>query len=248
MTIAIGMMCKAPRAGFSKTRLAAHVGAELAARLSAAFLRDVGASLASACEADGALVPYALFCPADAEGELRQHLPGSFHYMLMQEGDLGSTMLNAIGAILARGHEGAVLIGSDFPTLPPAILIEAASRLRNADTDAVIGPSLDGGYYLIGMRAPHAALFQGMTWSTSTVFRDTLERARAAALVMGELPMWYDVDDAVSFAVLKDHLAGRAIPALGASMPPGPALETRLVLGDHRLVGLGSGVGAAIDP
>ncbi len=248
MTVAIGMLCKAPRAGFSKTRLAAHVGAELAARLSAAFLRDVGASLASACEADGGIAPYALFCPADAEGELRRHLPGSFHFMLMQQGDLGSTMLNAIGALLARGHEGAVLIGSDFPTLPPAILIEAASRLRNSEIDAVIGPSLDGGYYLIGMLAPHAALFQGMTWSTSTVFSDTLERAHAAALVMGTLPIWYDVDDAASFAVLKDHLAGRVIPALGASPPPGPALETRLVLGDHRLAGFGSGVGAAFDP
>jgi rSAM/selenodomain-associated transferase 1 len=247
MTIAIGMMCKAPRAGFSKTRLAGHVGTELAARLSAAFLRDVGASLASACEADGGIAPYALFCPADAEGELRRHLPGGFEFMLMHEGDLGTTMLNAIKALLARGHEGAILIGSDFPTLPAAILIEAAMRLRAPGTDAVIGPSLDGGYYLIGMRAPQETLFLGMTWSTSTVFGDTMEQAAKAGLHVAELPVWYDVDDAASFALLQDHLAGRAIPALNGSPPPSPAIDTRRVLGNHDLAGHRTGAAVAAD-
>ena len=240
MTVAIGILCKAPRAGFSKTRLAVHMGAELSARLSAAFLRDVGASLASACDADGGIAPYALFCPAGAEDELRCHLPASFDHMLMHEGDLGTTMLNAITVLLARGHEAAVIIGSDFPTLPPAILTAAAARLREPDTDVVIGPSLDGGYYLIGARAAHEALFLGMTWSTGSVFSDTLERARRACLRIVEVPAWYDVDDAASFALLQDQLAGRPIASLSTSPPPGPAIETRRVLRDHRLVGRAS--------
>lgn len=247
MTVAIGMLCKAPRAGFSKTRLAAHVGADLSAKLSAAFLSDVGRTLAWACEARADMTAYALFSPADAEAELRRHLPGGFEFLLMHEGDLGTTMLNAIKALLARGHEGAILIGSDFPTLPAAILIEAAMRLRAPGTDAVIGPSLDGGYYLIGMRAPQETLFLGMTWSTSTVFADTMAQAAKAGLGVAELPVWYDVDDAASFALLQDHLAGRAVPALNACPPAGPAIDTRRVLWENGFAGHHPGVAAAAD-
>ncbi|MBC8049909.1 MAG: TIGR04282 family arsenosugar biosynthesis glycosyltransferase [Chitinophagales bacterium] len=204
--IAICVMCKAPRVGVSKTRLSAGVGAENAARLSAAFLLDVAAVVLTAARASNAQ-PYAFFSPTDAGDEMRALLPKPWRLRAVHELDVGRSMHSAICTLLEDGHSGVILVGADLPTLPLSIITQAMHMLAAPEADALIGPSEDGGYYLIGLKAPCSALFGEMPWSTPDVFGITVERAQAAGLSLKRLPVWYDVDDAASLARLRGDLA-----------------------------------------
>ena len=94
----------------------------------------------------------------------------------------------------ALGHDAVAIIGTDSPDLPLSIIEDAFLALENERTDAVFGPSADGGYYLLAMKRLHASLFQGIEWSRSTVLRMSLARAAQAALRVALLPEWYDLD------------------------------------------------------
>jgi rSAM/selenodomain-associated transferase 1 len=230
---AIGVMCKPPRAGESKTRLARDTGAEPAALLSAAFIQDVAAAVIAAAEVAPA-APVCVHWPPDCAPELRPLMPPSFTFLPQRDGDLGRKMHLAIADLLALGYDAAILTGADLPSLPPGILAGAAHILTQHAADVVIGPALDGGYYLIGARAPHAQLFEGIPWSTPQVFSLTMERAAALGLKVHLLPPWYDVDNTSSLEALIRHLFRPALPASGMlqriSLPPGPAVATRRVL------------------
>ena len=108
--------------------------------------------------------------------------------------DLGERMHNAITESLAAGARAATVIGCDCPDLSWQILTDTADILSQAQTDLVLGPTLDGGYYLIGMHHPHTALFTDMPWSTEDVLDITLERARDLGLRTHRLPPLADVD------------------------------------------------------
>jgi len=97
-----------------------------------------------------------------------------------------------------------------------------------ADADVVLGPSLDGGYYLVGTRRPQPGLFEGIAWSTPEVLDQTLERVRGAGLRAAFLPPWYDVDTAADLRFLRTHLRAAE---LGAPLPPCP--RTRAWLTRH---------------
>ncbi len=226
--VAIGVMCKPPRVGVSKTRLAADIGGEAAARLSAAFLKDVAASAGRAAHQTGAIA-YAVYAPADAEEELRSHVPAAFRYLPQREKDLGLTMQRAIADLIALGHQGAVILGADTPTLPDSILIEAVEVVRAHPETVVIGPARDGGYYLIGMHTPQAVLFSDVPWSTPEVLAITLEHAARAGLPVHLLAECNDVDDGASLEHLRRELSG-----LMPASTIGPAAETR-----HALIALG---------
>jgi hypothetical protein len=99
-----------------------------------------------------------------------------------------------------------VVLNSDSPTLPTAILAETAEVLERPGDRAVLGPSSDGGYYLLGLKAAHARLFADIAWSTERVAAQTLERAREIGLEVHTLPVWYDVDDAESLGLLHHEL------------------------------------------
>ncbi len=105
------------------------------------------------------------------------------------------------------GYAGAILVNSDSPTLPAAILRQAVDAVRSGD-NVVLGPAVDGGYTLIGLSRPHARLFEDIPWSTPDVYRLTLDRAREIGLPVVAVPAWYDVDDAASFQMLEAELAG----------------------------------------
>jgi hypothetical protein len=98
------------------------------------------------------------------------------------------------------------LIDSDSPTLPSSALRAAVSELATPGERLVVGPSDDGGYYLIGMKQAEPRLFERITWSTEQVYAQTIERAREAAIKLVELPKWYDVDDAATLAILEQEL------------------------------------------
>ncbi len=98
------------------------------------------------------------------------------------------------------------LIDSDSPTVPAAAFYRAVEALRAPGDRVVLGPSDDGGYYLIGLKQAHAAPFERITWSTGSVYAETVARCREAGREVVTLPMWYDVDDAATLDVLTAEL------------------------------------------
>jgi rSAM/selenodomain-associated transferase 1 len=116
---------------------------------------------------------------------------------LPQRGDaLGERMAAAFATVFARGHQRVAIIGTDSPDLPLANIHEAFTRLDEGETDAVFGPSEDGGYYLLAMKRLHHELFRDIRWSSDGVLRESLAKARMAGISCSCLPTWYDVDTA----------------------------------------------------
>lgn len=228
-TAALGIMCKAPRPGAAKTRLAAVVGPEPAAALAACFLRDVAASIEAVPEELGRR-GYGVYAPADGEAALQEIFPASFGLVLQEDADFGLVLASAARHLLEVGHDCAVLINADSPTLPSRLLVEAIERLRRPGDRVVLGPAVDGGYYLIGLKAPHPALFRDIPWSTAEVHRVTKERARDIGLEIAALPVWYDIDDAETFAQLCSELAGTPPAFVEPGLVGGPAAATRAYL------------------
>jgi rSAM/selenodomain-associated transferase 1 len=224
-TAALGIMCKTPQPGRSKTRLAASLGVAAAAGLSACFLRDVAAAIEAVPERLGQR-GYAIYAPAGTEQALRALIPPTFGLLLQAGDDFGQVLFGAARGLLAAGHDCVLLINGDSPTLPPAFLGKAIELLRRPDDRAVLGPATDGGYYLIGLKQAHQRLFADIAWGTSSVAQRTRERASEIGLPMAELPEWYDIDDAESFSWLKAELAGRS----ERFHDGGPAAATRAYL------------------
>ncbi len=225
MTAAIGIVCKAPKPGATKSRLAAAIGSVAAAQLSSCFLQDVASAIAAIPTHVGRS-GYAVYAPAGAEEILRQLFPPSFGLLLQADADLGNVLFGATRDLLAVPHDCVLLVNGDSPTLPAPFLIQAIEALRKPGDRLVLGPASDGGYYLIGLKRPHREVFSGIEWGTASVARTTLQRAQEIALEATLLPEWYDVDDAETFVWLRDELAGRLDRFQGG----GPASATRTFL------------------
>ena len=219
-TVAVAIICKTPMPGQSKTRLSPPLHPEECAALSACFIQDLSQTIGS-LEHDGDVSGYAVNTPLGSEHDLRQLVPPGFGLVPQASGDLGARLLRGVVDLLARGHSGAILVNSDSPTLPRAILRDAVDAVRLGD-NVTLSPALDGGYTLVGLSHPHARLFADIPWSTDAVYDLTLRRAREIGLPVATVPGWYDVDDASSFRMLEDELTGRppsfaAAGALGAA-------------------------------
>jgi uncharacterized protein len=205
-TVAVAIICKTPRPGHSKTRLSPPLAPEECASISACFIQDLSTTIASVAD-DGRADGYAVYTPAGTEAELRALLPGGFGLVLQGGGDLGARLDKGIRDLIAAGHAGAILINSDSPTLPRAILDAAVDAVLGGD-NLVVSPALDGGYTLIGLSKPHPHLFADIPWSTDVVHELTLKRAREINLPVITLDGWYDVDDSASYAMLEQELDG----------------------------------------
>jgi uncharacterized protein len=206
---AIGIIAKAPLPGRSKTRLASAIGEVAASELSACFLRDVAAAIEAVPETLGRR-GYGVYAPAGAEYVMRELLPAGFGLLLQAGDDLGHVLLGATRELLEAGHDGVLLVNGDSPTLPPRLLVRAIEALREEGDRMVLGPASDGGYYLIGLKHPHARLFAQIAWGTENVARSTCERAAEIGLATTLLQEWYDVDDIETLHWLRDELAGRS--------------------------------------
>lgn len=225
-TVAIGIFCKTPTPGLSKTRLSPPLHPDECAALSACFIRDLTATIAEVTRA-GDAVGYAVYTPIGSEAALRTLLPAGFRLLPQCEGDFGTRLATATRDLLS-GHAGAILVNADSPTLPAAILRAAVDTTRRGGS-VVLSPALDGGYTLIGVSALHARLYQDVPWSTATVFETTLRRAAEIGLPVTTVPGWYDVDDAASLALLQHELSG-ARPFAAATIPGAKAPATRAQL------------------
>ena len=211
---ALAMMIKAPRPGASKTRLSPPLTPQEAAALSGCFLRDTTANIAAVAAAgttgtDGAAMlaaGVAVYTPTGMERAFDGLLPEGFCMVAQRDGGFGERLTGAVDDLFALGYGAVCLIDSDSPTLPAASLAAAVRALSLPGDRAVLGPSEDGGYYLIGVKKAHRRLFEDITWSTEHVARETLERAAGTGLETIQLPTWYDVDDAATLRALCDEL------------------------------------------
>ena len=222
MSCAIAVMAKAPQAGRCKTRLVPPLTPEQAAGLSRVFLRDITENVFAAAAAHP-IVPYVAFSPAGSEGLFDGILAAGTRLLLADgTGEMppevqgfGRALLHAVRSLFDAGFAAACVLNSDSPTMPTAMLRDAADILAAPGDRVVMGPAEDGGYTLLGVKAPHAHLFADIAWSTDQVANQTRARAREAGLEMVELPVWYDVDDLESLMRLRGDLtsSGAVYPA-----------------------------------
>ncbi len=226
-TCGVAVMAKASKAGLTKTRLGPSVGLERAAQLNTAFLRDAADNIVEAART-APIRGYMAFGPP-GDGAFFDFLPDGFGLIEAWQPNFGSTLVQAFNGVAARGHACACLINADSPTLPPSLLAQAATVLLAERERLVLGPSNDGGYYLIGARRLYPALFRDIAWSTSVVFDQTVEQAARLGLEVTVLPTWYDVDDAPSLDTLRAELLDGV--AFGpAGLVRGAALHTHALL------------------
>ena len=189
MPTVVAIMAKAPRAGSVKTRLCPPLTAGEAADLYRCFLLD---KIEQVRGLDGARAAIA-YTPPEGRREFETLAPG-FLLVDQHDGDLGARLATSFASLFASGYGAALAVDCDTPTLPTSFLREAVELIGTPGTDVVLGPSEDGGYYLIGLRVPHLELFRDVAWSTSSVLAETLRRAGAKGLTIACLPPWFDVD------------------------------------------------------
>ncbi len=182
---ALLILVKNPVAGQTKTRLAATVGHPMALRMYG-MLMDYTRNQTVALTTVDRYLLYSDHVAEDAWPDT------AFRKGVQVGADLGARMANAFRNAFAAGHERVCIIGSDCPGITTELLGEAFDLL--AHKDVVLGPALDGGYYLLGTKKFHPALFAGMEWSTETVAEETRARAQVQNLSLGELVALSDVD------------------------------------------------------
>ena len=200
--VAVAIMAKAPMAGEVKTRLCPPLSRADAAELYRRFLLDKIEQVRALRTASLAIA----YTPAEARAFFEEVAPG-FILVPQRGADLGDRLANSLGALLDTGYRGALAIDSDTPTLPLGFLQQALDLVTTPEIDVVLGPTEDGGYYLIGLRTVHHELFETMAWSTSQVLPETIRRADAKGLRVACLPPWYDIDTPDDLARLQAALA-----------------------------------------
>ncbi len=195
------VFCREPLAGHTKTRLIARLGAANAAELAGAFIFD---ALAKCRGLAPERIVIAASAPHGAENsDYLRRVARRFGAELIDQGG------GSLGARMARSLEpyragGAVLFGTDTPSLPPRLLARSVALLRRAPV--VLAPSLDGGYYLVGVRGPMPEIFRAIAWGRSNVLSETVARLHRGGTRYALGPAWYDVDRWSDVVLLAAHL------------------------------------------
>ena len=202
---ALAIITKAPRAGTVKTRLQPPLTPEEAAELNVCFLRDTARAISRAGEKARGV---AVYTPAEARHEYDEILPRDFKFLPQRGDGFGERLLLATEDLLRVGFQSCCLIDSDSPTVTAEAFREAVDALQGGAERVVLGPTDDGGYYLIGMKHAYAQLFADIDWSTERVFDQTIARARKIGLEVHMLPSFFDVDDRTALRRLCDELLG----------------------------------------
>ncbi len=181
------IMAKAPRPGSVKTRLASSLSAEAVTAFYCCLLEDTLALARSLGD-----VEVAIMCPDSDVNELAQ-LAGREATVVAQKGEGLAAGLTSVFAYFAEGHQRrTIAFNSDSPHLPHSVLEDAFETL--AAHDVVVGPTHDGGYYLVGAKASHPTLFAHDGMGTSSALERLLSRARAFDLSVGFAAPFYDID------------------------------------------------------
>jgi rSAM/selenodomain-associated transferase 1 len=206
---ALGVMTKAPQAGQVKTRLVPPLTPDEAAELNKCFLRDTAVTISSATSRNDAS-GIAVYTPIGCESSYDDILPVDFSLLPQRGVGFGERLCFAAQDLFTCGFDSVCLIDSDSPTVPGENFSKAIELLKTHGDHIVLGPSADGGYYLIGLKKPHRELFEHIDWSTERVFDQTVRRAREIGLEVKLLPLGYDVDDAASLRLLCKELLSQS--------------------------------------
>jgi len=193
------VVAKRPAPGKTKTRLCPPLTSKQAAHLYECFLPDTLALMRRVPDVERIVA----YLPSDA-GDYFAELAPDMTLTLQRGATLGERLDNLLSDALNAGAQRAIVMNSDGPTLPVAYLETAFDLL--ARDDVVIGPSRDGGYYLIGMKKNHAQLLRGVQMSTPRVLEDTLALAGESGISVSLLPTWYDVDTVADLEHLRAEL------------------------------------------
>ncbi|MGH7848254.1 MAG: TIGR04282 family arsenosugar biosynthesis glycosyltransferase [Candidatus Binatia bacterium] len=189
---ALVVMAKAPIAGQVKTRLVPPFSSEQAAELYRCLLEDLLEEIRSFSLADR----FVAYTPAEAAPFFAETVPIEFARFPQRGLDLGERMHAIFADLAANGYKSTVLVGSDLPLFPRQFLEQAFGALGRGGADVVLGPSRDGGYYLLGMGRPVPGIFVNMGWGSDQVLSTTLRRLDDLAVTVSLLPEWFDLDTA----------------------------------------------------
>jgi hypothetical protein len=216
----LSLFAKQPRPGQVKTRLAAASSPQWAAQVAEAFLHDLLDRLARV-DAHRVLV----FAPPDAETYFAQLAGDRFALAPQVDGHLGQRLSAFFHEQLRGGAEAVVALGMDSPTIPLEHVEQAFRDLERADV--VLGPAVDGGYYLVGCARRLPPIFEDIAWGTSRVLAETIARLQDPAWRLALLPPWYDVDTLDDWWMLQGHLAALRRAGIDPRVPhteqlPGP--------------------------
>jgi rSAM/selenodomain-associated transferase 1 len=217
----LGILGQKPEPGRVKTRLADEWGPALAVEIADAILFDT----IETWDCEAVLSPggrrVLVYAPADAGPYFDERVPDSFALQPQVEGSLGERMQAFLAGELEEGAGRVVLIGSDSPTLDPAIVVSAFLCLEGRDV--VLGPATDGGYYLVGARNSAPPIFDGVDWSSPHVLSQSIDRFQDTGLSLAILPPWYNVHTPDDVRMLVGHV--RALRRAGFN-PRLPRLES----------------------
>ncbi|MDA1055067.1 MAG: TIGR04282 family arsenosugar biosynthesis glycosyltransferase [Planctomycetota bacterium] len=183
-----------------KTRLAATLGSESASEIYRHFVSTLVERFRRC--ADSRVL---CFTPEERAAAFGKLAGADWVVKPQSPGDLGTRMTSFFDSCFQNGAERVVLIGSDSPTIPAAH-VESAFRLLH-ETDVVLGPTDDGGYYLVGASRDVAGIFAEIDWSTPRVWQQTVARLGELRLSYETLPQWYDVDELTDLERLRDELS-----------------------------------------
>ncbi len=220
---AVILFARDPVLGRVKTRLSPFLDDKSILRLYICFLQDSLDKIRQVKNAD----LFVGIAPSDQSGFFTG-IPSSGIRLFVQEGkDLGDRIRRSIQDRLGEGYERVVIIGSDSPSLPVSYIEKAL----DSDKDLVLGPSTDGGYYLIGMRGKMVEVFEAINWGTEKVLQETFERFAGGRAELELLPVWYDVDSPDDLKFFQTHLRLIELAGLGSSGKTGELLSE--ILGEH---------------
>ena len=195
---ALILFARDPVLGKVKTRLSPFLEDESILKLYTCFLQD---SLNNIRQVEN-IDHFVGVAPSNESGFFSEMLAPDIQ-LFIQEGELlGDKMRRAIQDRFAEGYGRVGIIGSDSPSLP----VPYIDRAFDSDKDMVLGPSTDGGYYLIGMKGKVVEVFDGVNWGTETVLSETCDRLVKNGVELELLPVWYDIDSPEDLKFFKTHL------------------------------------------
>ena len=200
---ALAVMAKKPIVGAAKTRLCPPLEPAEAAAFYEALLKD---TIDLCARFEGIDLAVAV-SPIEATGYFEEITPPGTIMLPIDCPDIGKCLEITLGSLLGAGYKKALAINSDSPSLPGDYITTSVVLLDI--NDLVIGPSEDGGYYLVGLKQMHPELFSGIDWSTPRVQFQTHAKANGLSLRVAELPAWYDIDTWEDFIRLKNELLHR---------------------------------------
>jgi rSAM/selenodomain-associated transferase 1 len=220
---ALILFARDPILGKVKTRLSPFLQDDVILKLYTCFLQD---SLDNIRQVENVDL-FVGVAPSNESGFFTGTLDSDMRLFVQEGEDLGDKMSRAIQDRLVEGYERVVIIGSDSPSLPASYI----SRALDSDKDMVLGPSTDGGYYLIGMAGKVVEVFKGVAWGTEKVLSETLEHLERNGASLELLPVWYDVDSPEDLKFFKTHLDLIEHAGLGKAGETGKLLDK--ILASH---------------